>query len=632
MKKIRKKFYFGLFIALFFLLFCPSKVNAYEQYDYVINHYNIDVIVNENNTFQITEEIQVMFNTKKHGIYRTIPLKNQITRTDGTTSKNRAKITDVSVNHSYTTSKENGNYKIKIGDENITFTGPQTYEIKYTYHLGKDPMKDYDEFYYNLVGNEWDTQIQSLSFKVTMPKTFDQNKLGFSRGKKGETKTEGIYYYVSGNQIIGSYNNTLEPGEGVSIRCELEEGYFASAQSITNPIENILLFLPILFLVVSVFLWYKYGRDEQVIETVEFYPPNGFNSLEVGFLYKGNAEQEDVTSLLIYLANRGYIKITEEKKQTLFSKKNDFKITKLKEYDGNNYNEQLFLNGLFKTKNEVTSMDLYDNFYLTMDQILTNINTKENKNKIFETSASSKKIFIVLMILFSFFLITLFPILAFSEIYMLIPALLFPGIGFSLMIHMLSSGPQTIYVNGSPKKSSFGTKAFGLVWGLLFGGMPWAFTVLPALLQEPIYLVSYLIGLICITGMIVCLKYLPKRTKFGNEMLGKIKGFKTFLETVEKERLEAMVKQYPAYFYHILPYTYVLGISDTWIKKFESIALQAPNWYDNSSAFDIVVFESFMNNTMSSAQDVMSYSSAAESDTGGSSSGGGSGGGGGGSW
>ena len=30
--------------------------------------------------------------------------------------------------------------------------------------------------------------------------------------------------------------------------------------------------------------------------------------------------------------------------------------------------------------------------------------------------------------------------------------------------------------------------------------------------------------------------------------------------------------------YDILPYTYVLDVSDVWIKKFETITLQAPSW------------------------------------------------------
>jgi uncharacterized membrane protein YgcG len=434
----------------------------------------------------------------------------------------------------------------------------------------------------------------------------------------------------------------------------LPDGYFVGAGLSINIMNYIIFLIPILFLGIAILLWYKFGRDDQVVETVEFYPPAGFNSLEVGFLYKGKADNQDVTSLLIYLANKGYIKITEIEKKSLFSKSKEFKITKLKEYDGNNVNEQIFLHGLFTRLSsftplfsdeskryvdifdEVTSRELCNNFYITMNKILSNINNKENKNKIFEKSASGKTIFIILMIIATYCLITIPPILTYGEAGMLIVALLFPGIGFTVMFSMLFGETQTIYVNGKATHSSIGTKLFGLVWGGMFGGMPWAFIVLPALLQDPTYLIGYIIGLGCVLGMVICLKYLPKRTPYGNEILGKLRGFKNFLETAEKEKLEAMVMEDPTYFYNILPYTYVLGVSDKWIKKFESISLQAPSWYDSPNAFDMVSFGTFMNSTMVSAQSVMSSSPSSDSGGGGSSgggsSGGGSGGGGGGSW
>lgn len=132
----------------------PSQSSQFSYYDYVIDNYDVDIIVNENNTLDITETITAYFNVSKHGIFRTIPLKNTVTRLDGTTSKNRTQVTNLSVNNEYTKTKENGNLKIQIGSENHTFTGKQTYVIKYTYNLGKDPMKDYDELYFNIIGNE----------------------------------------------------------------------------------------------------------------------------------------------------------------------------------------------------------------------------------------------------------------------------------------------------------------------------------------------------------------------------------------------------------------------------------------------------------------------------------------------
>lgn len=624
--------------------------SQYSNYDYILNSYDINMIVNENNTFKITEKIGVYFNIDKHGIFRKIPLKNVVTRLDGTTSKNRAKISDINVSDNYSLHNENGYKVIKIGDANHTITGQKNYTISYLYNLGKDTGKEYDELYFNLIGDEWDTSISNITFTITMPKEFDKSKLGFSSGIKGSTDGSNVIFDVSGNVITGKLNGTLNPGEALTVRLELPEGYFVGASNNFDFMMIISIIFPILFVLIGYLLWKKYGKDEQVIETVEFYPPQGFNSLEVGFLYKGKAENQDVTSLLVYLANQGYIKISEFEEKSLFSSSQGFKITKLKEYDGNNINEQVFLNGLFTKRptislfgsnddasnnpNEVTSVDLYNNFYITMNKILSNINNKENKHKIFEKAASSKTIFIVLMIIATYCLITIPPIFAYGEPSTLLFALLFPGIGFTVMFKMLFGETQTIYVNGKPTHSSIGTKLFGLVWGGMFGGMPWAFMVLPALLEDYIYLVIYIIGLLCVLGLIICLKYLPKRTLYGNQILGKLKGFKNFLETAEKDKLEAMVMQDPSYFYNILPYTYVLGVSDKWIKKFETISLQAPSWYDSPTGFNVVTFGSFMNNTMTSAQKSMSSSPSSSSggSSGGGSSGGGSGGGGGGSW
>ncbi len=637
------------------MILTPSKNYQYSSYDYVIDKYDINIVVNENNTFDITETINAYFNVSKHGIFRTIPLKNTITRLDGTTSTNRTQVTNVNVNNEYTASRENGDYKLKIGSANRTLTGEQEYVIKYTYNLGKDSLKDYDELYYNIIGNEWDTVIGNITFSITMPKKFDSSKLGFSSGTTGSTDSSKVKYSVHENKITGSYNGILGVGEALTVRCELPEGYFVGAGLTFNFMNYIFYLVPILFLVIALLLWHKYGRDDQVVETVEFYPPKGFNSLEVGFLYKGKAVNQDVTSLLIYLANQGYIKIAETEEKSLFSESKGFKITKLKEYDGNNINERIFLNGLFTKRpsisigslfsknveqkstnniNEVTSTDLYNNFYTTVNRILSNINTKENKMKIFEKSASSKTIFIILMIIATYCLITIPPIFAYGEPATLLFVLLFPGIGFTVLFKLVFGETQTIYVNGKATYSSIVTRVFGFVWGLIYGGIPWVSMVLPALKQDPFYLIGYILGLACVLGMVICLKYLPKRTPYGNELLGKLKGFRNFLETAEKDKLETMVMQDPTYFYNILPYTYVLGVSDKWIKKFESISLQAPSWYDSPNAFDMMTFRNFMDSTMTSAQSVMSSSPSSGSggSSGGGSSGGGSGGGGGGSW
>ncbi len=163
----------------------------------------------------------------------------------------------------------------------------------------------------------------------------------------------------------------------------------------------------------------------------------------------------------------------------------------------------------------------------------------------------------------------------------------------------------------------------------MVGGLPLVW-VLPTLTQNEMYLINYIIGIISVAVLILFDNIMPKRTPYGNEMLGKLRGFKRFLETAEKPQLEELVKENPKYFYNILPYTYALGVSDVWMSQFETIAMQAPDWYVGYSAFSMHEFNHFMNNTMQSAKSAMS--SSPSSSSGGGSSGGGSGGGGGGSW
>lgn len=694
MVKKSVKIYLCMIILIISILsLMPLKIEAATSSagGYTIQSYDIDMVVNDDNTFDITEKIKVNFSSSRHGIFRKLPLKNSIIRNDGTKSNNRATITNIEVSEEFSTYKENKYEVIKIGSASSTVVGKHTYTIKYKYGIGKDPLKNADELYFNLIGNEWDTSIENLSFKITMPKEFDKNLLGITSGSKGSTNTSNVYYNVNGNVISGYTLRTLNSGDGVTVRLTLPEGYFANAKSTTSPFIYLMIIVPVICLIITLILWYKYGKDDKVIETVEFYPPEGYNSAEISFLYKGKVEDNDIVSLLIYLANKGYLeientskngkfilsqykkeqvnekirelenKLSEEKlkninspkikvlenslelyrnidkpveysdltKNSLIKKlkenrKEKFKIIKLKEYDGNNEIERIFFEGLFSkysNKKSVTYEDLYNQFYLTVITIKALLNSKKNKDKIFESSTKGKSILVMTMIIISALLI-------------LIPKIIYSGVNelISFYIILLVFFIQLLFLKNKSVFSKIQFVVFCIPIILLTG-------FFEAIFIETVSTIGAVIWIICIIAMFILYNLMPKRTPYGNEILGKIKGFKRFLETAEKEKLEAMVMENPTYFYDILPYTYVLGISDKWISQFETIALQAPNWYSSTNGFNVVTFGSFMNYTMSSARTAMisrpSRSSGGGSSggsSGGGSSGGGSGGGGGGSW
>ena len=642
-KKIK---YIGTLVFVFLLSICllPNRVDAITRDDgYTINNYDIIIKVKENNVLDITENINVNFNESRHGIYRTIPLFNTITRLDGTTSKNKVQITNIKVNEPYTKSIQNGKLNLQIGDPDRTITGPKTYSIHYDYNLGKDPSKDYDELYFNLIGNEWDTNINKVNFMINLPKEFDSDNLGFSTGKFGSTSSNDVYHQVNGNTISGYTLKTLEPGEGLTIRLELEEGYFKNAKLQVDWKESLIYIFPILFPILCYNLWKKYGKDDKVVKTIEFNPPDGMNSLDVGFYYKGIATDKDVISLLLYFANKGYLKISKTQVPKLFGTRESFTITKLKEYDGNDWCEKTFLEGLFRKRrknqspyligiqtipsNKVTEEDLKDNFYITIRHILNDKKSKENQDKIFDSKSVRKKGSIMAAIVITLLMIIIPPFLTTYD---------FIGTFFPLFIAALAISIYTYYTAKALEEKTKKLPSILLMTLVIIIVLCISFFAFPNVLLafDSITLTGYLIGLICIIIMTIFYRIIPKRTPYGIEILGKIKGFKEFIETAEKDKLETLVQDNPTYYYDILPYAYVLGVSNTWMKKFESMSYQPPNWYEGSTDFHISDFDHFMfsaTRTMTSAPSSF-MSSGSSGGSGGGSAGGGSGGGGGGSW
>lgn len=571
-----KKFIRFLNIIFALMLVAASSVPAFADDNasyvpYFFTAYNVDINVNENNSFDITEHISAYFNEQRHGIFRTIPTRNQVRRTDGTSHSVKAKIKNIKASENCDVSIENGNYVLQIGDADTYVEGEHDYTIKYTYMLGEDQNNGFDELYYNIIGDGWDTYIQNVTFKITMPKEFDKSKLGFSIGNYGTVGTYDINYDVNDNIITGSVARTLQPNEAVTVRLELEDGYFYFNKTLYNFKLALLVAVPALLFIIVIILWSKFGKDKKAVQTVEFYPPNGMSSADIAFWQSGLiANNEKLTPLLIELANDGYIQIEEV--ETKSKKKSEFAITKLKDrYDGNDRAKEIFFNGLFKNgrRSKIYKSDLEDDFYLTLNIIRELYNKPEKRHKVFEA----------------------------KSLYMRI-----------------------------------------LAWVLC------ALSVFAVLFNFSNLFDSNLKYILTLVGIIICIIsfvfsfFIRKRTDEAVDILGKINGFKNFLETAEKDKLEALVDDDPAYFYNILPYAYVLGVSDKWMKKFESIAVEPPQWYYGYCPYNYIVFSHFMRDTINSASNAMvsmpvqSGSGGSFSSGGGGFAGGGSGGGGGGSW
>jgi uncharacterized membrane protein YgcG len=625
-----------LIAAVIFVFLFPAFARA--QGDYKINTFDVNIVVNENNTYDVTENITAEFFVNKHGLERLIPQKVTAVRdiNGQTETKNyRIIVSNIAADTQVSANTSGGYYNIRLGNPDVTVTGIQKYTLRYTYDPGDDGYSSFDEFYYNIIGTEWDVPIDYVAFQIFMPKSFDPSKIGFSLGSAGASgyNTDDIQYLTSDNdtKIIGSVHRALSPNEGLTIRLELPNGYYVGARQATGP-ANSLLIVSLVLLGIALLLAAFFLRKKKPVQTVEFYPPEGMTSADVGYVIDGIVEDKDVVSLIIYWADKGYLEIhqTEGSKDMTFIKKKELPSS------ANDYETNMFdsmFEGREKTSISALKYKFYDTVSATKEMVRFKYQRKDNL-------AFTKKS-VAMQNLMAFLASVPLAAMTFINVYEQTFDVIFTAI-VGLIVLAISWALISVYIKSI--ETWFSAKRSTQVRTLI----GWA--VGTAVFYFLVVILSF--GTFGMTAFLppavaLVITFLAPNfrvwTEKGLMWAGRILGLKNFIQTVELEKLKMMVDENPQYFYNILPYAYVLGVTDKWSRQFESIAIQPPSWYTGYGygTFSSVYFTSMLMTSMLYTQTAMI---ARPNNTGsggfgggggfsgGGFSGGGFGGGGGGSW
>jgi len=586
-----------IFALLILNLCCIATANAENFY---IKNYDVDINVDKYKSANIREDIQTYFTNSSHGIYRNIPIKKN------------DKITNIKVNEQHSISISRNNAYIKIGNPDRYIRGDKKYTISYNYHIRDDK----DEFYFNIIGTEWNTDIEKVRFKITMPDTINPDNVGLSIGEYGTRGFKNIAgYSVNGNVITGETIENLPPNNGVTIRVEVPSGYFKHYEKTFWEQFNWLITLVVMLISVgtAILIWFIYGKDKHITPIVTFYPPKNLNSAQVGVIYREKATISEVLSLIHYLASKGYIKIIDDSK--------GFKLEKLKDYDGTNNVEASLMETLFSTKDVVTENSLRKSrtFYSKMENITKKLSEFRKEIFTLESLSFKKKVAIALCILATLFLI-FFAISDFTLNFLSNPETLFLSIFVIVGILVLSS----VF-----PKSPLAVKLFITFWAMGFAGIPLLMILFTIPSVEAMGIVA--LGIVSIIIECVCLANLPQWTEEARHTKGEILGFRQFLKVAEEDRIRQLLRDDPNYCYDLLPYAYILGVAPEFMKAIEKLMVPAPDWY--TGAFTYASFHHISQNLYSSS--IPSYENGgikSSSSGGGGFSGGGHGGGGGGSW
>ena len=160
-------------ILFFLLLISPSRAEYF-----FIENYDVVLRVNREQNVWVSENIDTVFTQSSHGIILDIP-------------SSKSHISNISVSEQYTVNRSLEKVSVKIGKADEWIKGAHNYKINFQHLLrGKD-----NEFYYNIIGTDWNVPINNARFTVVLPQKINPDDVGISIGKYG---TKGF----NGNAVL----------------------------------------------------------------------------------------------------------------------------------------------------------------------------------------------------------------------------------------------------------------------------------------------------------------------------------------------------------------------------------------------------------------------------------------------
>ncbi|MBN1168956.1 DUF2207 domain-containing protein [Candidatus Woesebacteria bacterium] len=365
---------YTLLVFTIFFLFIPTNIHA--AYDYEINSFDSEIVLQKNTDLVVTEKIIADFNVPKHGIFRIVPVIYSARGRTINAEFDLLGITDGQGNDlKVQTSKFGRSVELKIGDPNRTITGQQIYVINYTLKDVVRRFDNYDEVYWNVTGSEWDTSIAKTTagFVSEYAKVADAKcyagAVGSVQGNCAITG-EDDNYLVTSEATLGSGKDltvvfTLDKDSQLVFPTKIE----SSAKTLKDNWGYPMAFLPI---VMMLWFWFKKGRDKKFTADAVYYEPEKKESKnksifarehipliyhpiddltpsEAGTIVDEKVDIEDVMAEIVELSRLGYMKIVRVesggwlKKDTYAFVKDDKDQSNLRDY------QKLLLKEIFRS-------------------------------------------------------------------------------------------------------------------------------------------------------------------------------------------------------------------------------------------------------------------------------------------
>ncbi len=592
-----------------------SAETSIKDTNIIYNSVDKEIVISPEKVLDITETITVTFAKSgiNLGLSRNVSRVNKITtiykgKKYVKRTVNSLKLLEVTLDgeKEYSFVEKSGNYfYINTGaDGDFKSAGRHVYVIHYLYEMGEDLIKDFDSFTFDIMDYGFRSQVNSFSARITFPNEFLaegqslQDVLTFRTNNMQGLGIEALNCTIEDTTISCEFGY-LGTKTGLTMQLILPQGYFHTYYAPNSMFWGVLsVWIIVLLAIVGVFLFAKLRKRKNMVIVPEFYPPKNMNALEVASAYRGRIKSKDFAALIISWAAKGYIDIEIRGKRKLV-------LTRLEGVPSKGDERKFFLE-LFDGDEQVK----------VGRSMRSNIGLSKAVRKLYKPSEKKARmnwkfqlvIAILTFVPLLFYIgwgVTVFGSYASTSFILMIPA----AIGVVVFFYT----PIPLW--------------FKLIWCGGFAGAPLAMmitTMLP--IDYDTAGLIYMIVVVLLVG-----NFANRFLSFGNftdeefEIRPQILGFKQFLLTAELDKLEMLVEEDPSYFYNILPYCYIFGITKKMEEKFKALHFEYPQWVEDGSFYGTC---GIISHSISSS--VGGISSSGGSGGGGGGGGGSSGGGGGG--
>jgi uncharacterized membrane protein len=337
--------------------------------------------VDRDGSARVTEQISFAFAGEFHWISRSIPV--DYPGPDGTNYSLFVKVASVTDDHGsalkYDKNTRSGYLRLKVYVPNAV-NAVRTVNLEYEVRNATKFFESHDEFYWNVTGNDWPVPIDSAATTIYFPpETSGQLRAQAFSGVYGSRTKENAN--VEGPAITTEAVN-LPMHAGLTVDVYIPQGILQQPGALTRAAwvfrSNPILSLPLWAFAVMFTLWWVKGRDPDPGMSIApmYAPPDKMGPAEAGTLVVDRVEPRDITSILVDLAVRGYIKIVEVNHKALLFSHKDYELHLLKdpgEWGALADYDRTMLQQIFGGDTLVTVSSLRNRFYTAIPTLKSQI-------------------------------------------------------------------------------------------------------------------------------------------------------------------------------------------------------------------------------------------------------------------